>query len=494
MLERNLELALTFDDVLLLPGESNVLPTDVDTRSHFSRGIGLNVPLVSAAMDTVTEARAAIVMAREGGIGVMHRNMPPEEQARHVRTVKKAENTIIQNPITIGPDATIADARRLVGEHQVGGIPVVDADGKLVGILTNRDLRFQKDASQKVRMAMTGGDKLVTIAASGDVSLDEAKEVLQRHRIEKLPVVHPDGTLAGLITIADIEKRSKHPRANKDEHGRLRVSAAVGTDAATEFRVSALVEAGVDAIVVDTAHGHSHKVIETVKRLRAAWPDLQIVAGNIATGTAAQALIDAGVDGVKVGIGPGSICTTRVVAGIGVPQLTAIQNVVDVARPLGVPVIADGGIKYSGDVVKALAAGADCVMAGSLFAGSDESPGEMILYQGRSYKVYRGMGSLGAMVQGSRDRYFQEQTDEYDLERKLVPEGIEGRVPYRGPLAQTLYQLTGGIRAGMGYIGAATIAEMYEKGRFVRISTAGLRESHVHDVIITREAPNYRME
>lgn len=490
MLERSPELALTFDDVLLQPGESDVLPSQVDLTSQFTRGIRLKLPFASAAMDTVTGAKTAIAMARQGGIGVLHRNMKADEQAAKVRRVKKAETSVIQNPVTIEPTATIAQARQTMRESNISGIPVVEKDGRLVGILTNRDLRFEKDNNKKVSDLMT--TKLVTVPPG--ISHDESKEVLQKHRIEKLLVVEPNGKLHGLITIKDIEQRSKFPSGNKDESGRLVVAAAVGTDVETDRRVQALVEAGVDAVVVDTAHGHSRKVIDTVARIRKHFPKLQIVAGNIATGEAARALIGAGVDAVKVGIGPGSICTTRIVAGVGVPQLTAIINVVEVARPQNIPVIADGGIKFSGDAVKALAAGASCVMIGSLFAGTDESPGDKILYQGRTYKVYRGMGSVGAMVEGSRDRYFQDNLDQLELEKKLVPEGIEGRVPYRGPIADAIYQLAGGLRAGMGYCGARNIEELYTRGRFVRISPAGLRESHVHDVIITAEAPNYRLE
>ncbi|RMF15426.1 MAG: IMP dehydrogenase [Candidatus Dadabacteria bacterium] len=491
MLERDPQHALTFDDVLLMPGASEVLPSQVSLASRFSRNIALNIPVVSAAMDTVTGARTAIAMARQGGIGVLHRNMPASEQAHKVRRVKKAESTVVTNPVTIRPDATIGDARRLMREHNISGIPVINDDGKLVGILTNRDLRFEKDPLRSVAEVMTR-DNLVTVEPG--ISLEESKEILHRHRIEKLLVVEPDGTLYGLITIKDIEQLTRHPNANKDERGRLRVAAAVGTDAATDERVAALVEAGVDAIVVDTAHGHSRRVIETVRRIRQQYTDVDLVAGNIATAEAARALIDAGVDAVKVGIGPGSICTTRIVAGVGVPQLTAVTNVAEVVRGTDVPLIADGGIKFSGDAVKALAAGAHSVMVGSLLAGTDESPGEKILYQGRTYKLYRGMGSLGAMVEGSRDRYFQDDADEYELEKKLVPEGIEGRVPYRGPIADVIFQLTGGLRAGMGYVGAANLDELYEKSRFVRISPAGLRESHVHDVIITREAPNYHLD
>jgi len=484
MVDQTIKLALTFDDVLLLPGASNVLPSDVNTSGKFSKKIDVNVPIASAAMDTVTESATAIALAREGGIGVLHRSMSPEEQAAEVRKVKRAQSAIIRDPVTATADTTVKEANRL----QVTGIPVLDDNGLLLGIVTNRDLRFVKDESKTLGAIMT--KEVVTVAE--DVSDEDALELMDEHRIEKLPVVDDDNKLLGLITFKDIEQRSKFPNANKDGQGHLRVAAAVGTDVITDERVAALVDAGVDAVIVDTAHGHSSKVIETVKRIRSAHPDLQLIAGNIATGEAAQALIDAGVDAVKVGIGPGSICTTRVVAGIGVPQLTAIQDVATVARQAGVPVIADGGIKQSGDIVKALAAGASCVMIGGLLAGTDETPGKRMLYQGRSYKAYRGMGSIGAMQKGSRDRYFQDNLDEFDLEQKLVPEGIEGRVPYKGPLASTIFQLIGGLRAGMGYVGAATLDELYEKGKFVQVTQAGVRENHPHDVEITSEAPNYR--
>jgi len=482
--------AYTFDDVLLLPGESNVLPHEVGTRTWFSRHIPLNIPLVSAAMDTVTEAQTAIVMARHGGIGVVHRNMSAAEQAAQIRRVKKAEANVIEHPVTLPTSAAVAQVHATMAEHGISGIPIVDGGGKLAGIVTNRDLRFVTAQQKPVTEIMTK-DNLITVPPG--ISTEQAKTILQKHRIEKLLVVNDEGALVGLITIKDILQREEHPNANLDERGHLRVAAAVGTDAHTDERITALLEAGADAIVVDTAHGHSQRVVDTVKRIRKQWPNAEIVAGNIATEAAAKALIAADIDGLKVGIGPGSICTTRIVAGIGVPQLTAIDNVAAAARAAGVPVVADGGIKFSGDLVKALAVGAHATMIGSLFAGTDESPGERILYQGRSYKVYRGMGSLGAMVEGSRDRYFQDSIDELDLDRKLVPEGIEGRVPYRGKLADTLYQLVGGLRGGMGYVGAADIQDLYEKAQFVRISNAGYRESHVHDVIITREAPNYRI-
>lgn len=484
MVDQKIKLALTFDDVLLVPGASSVLPSDVNVGGRFSKKINLNVPIASAAMDTVTESATAIALAREGGIGVLHRSMTPEEQAGEVRKVKRAQSAIIKDPVTAHMSTSVKEANRL----QVTGIPVLDDNGTLVGIVTNRDLRFVKDETKNLGDIMT--KDVVTVRE--DVTDEEALQLMDDHRIEKLPVVDEANKLVGLITFKDIEQRKHFPNANKDEQGHLRVAAAVGTDVITEERVTALVEAGVDAVIVDTAHGHSQKVIDTVKSLRQKFPELQLIAGNIATGEAAQALIEAGVDAVKVGIGPGSICTTRVVAGIGVPQLTAIQDVANVARPANVPVIADGGIKQSGDIVKALAAGASCVMIGGLLAGTDETPGERMLYHGRSYKAYRGMGSMGAMQKGSRDRYFQDNLDEFDLERKLVPEGIEGRVPYKGPLASTIFQLVGGLRAGIGYVGGANLDELYEKGKFVQVTQAGVRENHPHDVEITAEAPNYR--
>lgn len=484
MVDKNIKLALTFDDVLLVPGASSVLPSDVNVAGKFSKKISLNVPVASAAMDTVTESATAIALAREGGIGVLHRSMTPEEQAGEVKKVKRAQSAIIKDPVTAHIKTSVKEANRL----QVTGIPVLDDNGVLVGIVTNRDLRFVKDDSKTLGDIMT--KEVITVKP--DVSDEEALKLMDEHRIEKLPVVDDGNKLVGLITFKDIDQRSKFPNANKDEQGHLRVAAAVGTDVITEQRVGALVDAGVDAIIVDTAHGHSQKVIDTVKSLRQKFPELQLIAGNIATAEAAEALIDAGVDAVKVGIGPGSICTTRVVAGIGVPQLTAIQDVATAASKHNVPVIADGGIKQSGDIVKALAAGASCVMIGGLLAGTDETPGERMLYQGRSYKAYRGMGSMGAMQKGSRDRYFQDNLDEFDLERKLVPEGIEGRVPYKGPLASTVFQLVGGLRAGMGYVGASTLDELYEKSKFVQVTQAGVRENHPHDVEITSEAPNYR--
>ncbi len=477
--------ALTFDDVLLEPGYSDVLPSEVDTSTRLTRAITLRVPLLSAAMDTVTEAATAITMARGGGIGILHKNMSPAEQAREVRRVKKAQSWMVRDPLTVAPEQSLRAALSLMHTHGFSGLPVVDG-GRLVGILTSRDVRFEIDLDRPVREVMTKQP----ITAEEGVSADEAKRVLHKHRIEKLLVVDRQGGLVGLITVKDILKAEAQPDAVKDVQGRLRVGAAVGTSGETMERVAALVEQGVDLIVVDTAHGHSKRVLEVVAAIRREHRELQLVAGNIATADAAAALVEAGADAIKVGIGPGSICTTRVVAGVGVPQVSAILECAAIARKADVPLIADGGVKYSGDVVKALAAGASTVMIGSLFAGTDEAPGELVLYQGRSYKVYRGMGSIGAMRAGSKDRYFQGGTED----RKLVPEGIEGRVPYRGPLGESLHQLVGGLRSGMGYVGARTIGELQTKARFRRISAAGLRESHVHDVIITQEAPNYRVE
>ncbi|KIG12479.1 Inosine-5'-monophosphate dehydrogenase [Enhygromyxa salina] len=482
--------ALTFDDVLLEPGYSEVLPRDVDVSTRLTRGISLKSPLLSAAMDTVTEAETAIVMARMGGIGIVHKNLTIEQQAREVRKVKKSESGMVADPLTIKPDSTLREALRLMEQHGFSGLPVVENPGtpsKPLGILTSRDVRFETNLDQQVADVMT---KAVITVPQG-IAPGKARLILHQHRIEKLLVVDAIGNLLGLITVKDILKSDSYPSANKDSDGRLRVGAAVGTSADTMERVAALEAQGVDVIVIDTAHGHSRGVIDVVKAVRAEYPDLQLIAGNIATAAAFTALVEAGVDGVKVGIGPGSICTTRVVAGVGVPQVSAIMDVARASKLTDVPIIADGGIKYSGDVVKALAAGADSVMIGSLLAGTDEAPGELVLYQGRSYKVYRGMGSIGAMKAGSKDRYFQSAVEE---ERKLVPEGIEGRVPYRGRLTDSLYQLLGGLRSGMGYVGAATIAELATKSVFRRITSSGLRESHVHDVIITKEAPNYRME
>ncbi len=487
MLETTLREALTFDDVLLVPAFSEVLPNTVDVSTHLTAAIKLRIPLVSSAMDTVTEATTAIRMAREGGIGFVHKNMTIEQQAREVSRVKKAQSGMVVDPITIAPDRTLADALALMRAHRISGLPVVDADHRPIGILTNRDVRFERRLTVPVGEVMTR--KLVTVRDGVDI--EAAKDLLHTHRIEKLLVIDGDGRLRGLITIKDIEQAEAHPDAAVDERGRLRVGAAVGVGGDREARIDALLAAGVDVICVDTAHGHSAGVIETVRGLRKQFPKMQLVAGNVATGAATKALIDAGVDAVKVGVGPGSICTTRIVAGVGVPQLTAIADAVEAARPSGIPIIADGGIKFSGDVAKAIAAGATTVMIGSLFAGTDEAPGEIILYQGRSYKAYRGMGSIGAMKEGSKDRYFQADVE---APQKLVPEGIEGKVPYKGPLRESIYQLVGGLRSSMGYLGCGTIAAMRENARFVRISSAGLRESHVHDVIITKEAPNYRAE
>jgi IMP dehydrogenase len=486
MNDPEIPLGLTFDDVLLLPAHSEVLPKEADLTTQLTAKIRLNIPLLSAAMDTVTESRTAICMAREGGMGIIHKNMTPVEQAREVDQVKKSESGMIVDPITMDPDQKIYEALAVMKQYRISGVPVTK-NGKLVGIMTNRDLRFETNLDQPISNVMTK-EKLVTVPPG--TTLEEAKKHLHAHRIEKLLVVDESFALKGLITIKDIEKVRKYPHACKDTFGRLRVGAAVGVGIDLEARTAALVEAGVDLIVVDTAHGHSQGVLETIARVRRAYPDLQLMAGNIATGQAAAALIAAGVDAVKVGIGPGSICTTRVVAGVGVPQITAIREVAKVTHAAGIPLIADGGIKFSGDLPKAIAAGADIIMIGSLFAGTEESPGETILYQGRTYKSYRGMGSLGAMKQGSKDRYFQ--SDEQDV--KLVPEGIEGRVPFRGPLSDNIHQLMGGLRAGMGYTGCRTIKELQENGQFVRITNAGLRESHVHDVTITQESPNYRLE
>jgi IMP dehydrogenase len=481
--------ALTFDDVLLKPGLSDVMPSEVDIRSRLTREISVNIPIVASAMDTVTEAKMAIAMAQAGGVGVIHRNLEPEVQAMQVRQVKKFESGMVVNPLTIRPDATLADALELMREYGISGVPVVEGGnggpGKLVGILTNRDVRFATDASQKVAELMTK-DRLITVREG--VGQEEAKRLLHQHRIEKLLVVDASYRCVGLITVKDIEKAVANPNACKDEQGRLRVAAATTVGDAGFLRTEQLIDAGVDLVVVDTAHGHSKRVLEAVNRIKRLSNAVQVVAGNIATGDGAKALIDAGADAIKVGIGPGSICTTRIVAGVGVPQLTAIMDTVEAARATDTPVIADGGIKYSGDLAKALAAGADCAMVGSLLAGTDETPGEVFLYQGRSYKTYRGMGSVGAMARGSADRYFQQDIKDT---LKLVPEGVEGQVPYKGTAATVLHQLAGGLRAAMGYVGAANLTELHEKAEFVRISGAGLRESHVHDVIVTRESPNY---
>ncbi len=486
MQDAEIPIGLTFDDVLLVPAHSEVLPKEVDLTTQLTQSITLNIPLLSAAMDTVTESRTAIAMAREGGLGIIHKNMSPKSQATEVDQVKKSESGMIVDPITMDPDQKIFEALAVMKKYRISGVPITKK-GKLVGILTNRDLRFETNVEQPIANVMTK-DELVTVPPG--TTLEEAKYHLHKHRIEKLLVVDENYTLTGLITIKDIEKVRKYPNSCKDDLGRLRVGAAVGVGPDLEERAAALIGAGVDLMVVDTAHGHSQGVIDSIAQLRNDYPDVQLMAGNIATGAAAQALIAAGVNAVKVGIGPGSICTTRVVAGVGVPQISAIQQVAKVAHAAGIPLVADGGIKFSGDLPKAIVAGADIVMIGSLFAGTEESPGETILYQGRTYKSYRGMGSLGAMKQGSKDRYFQ--ADEQDV--KLVPEGIEGRVPYRGPLSENIHQLIGGLRSGMGYTGCRTIKALQQQGEFIQITNAGLRESHVHDVIITQEAPNYRME
>lgn len=476
--------ALTYDDVLLVPAYSEVLPRDVDISSRLTRNIRVNVPIVSAAMDTVTESDLAIAMAQEGGIGMLHKNMSIEAQAREVRKVKRSESGLIVDPITLHPEATLSEALELMKENRIGGIPIVDQDRKLVGILTNRDLRFEKDTKRPISEVMSSG-QLVT--AREGTSLKEAEGILQQHKIEKLPVVDAAHRLIGLITYRDILKLKDYPRANKDRLGRLRVGAAVGVTADMLERVGALVAAGVDVITIDTAHGHSAGVINALKQVKAAFPELDVIVGNIATGAAAKALADAGADAVKVGVGPGSICTTRVVAGVGVPQLTAIYEVAQALKGTGVPLIADGGIRYTGDIVKALAAGAGTIMAGSLFAGVEESPGETIIFEGRKFKSYRGMGSIEAMKEGSKDRYFQDAEDEI---KKLVPEGIVGRVPYKGKLAEVMYQYIGGLRAGMGYVGALNM-DMLQEARFVRITNSGIRESHPHGITITKEAPNY---
>jgi IMP dehydrogenase len=483
MLDDKLRECLTFDDVMLLPAYSEVLPADVDVRSRITRRIELNIPLISAAMDSVTEARSAVTMARQGGLGIIHKNLPPRDQAGEVDRVKRAESGIIKDPVTVRPSQSLREALAVMRDHDVSGVPVVEGDSP-VGILTARDIRFEKNLDQPVSALMT--TELVSVGPG--VKNDKARELLHQHRIEKLLVVDA-GKLVGLITIKDLLQAEKNPLAVKDERGRLRVGAAIGPGPEGTERADLLVEAGVDVVVVDTAHGHSRGVIEAVKSFKKRHSGIDVVAGNVATAEATDALIEAGVDAVKVGIGPGSICTTRVVAGVGVPQITAIADCARSASRRGIPIIADGGVKFSGDVAKAIAAGASIVMVGSLFAGTDESPGELVLYQGRSYKVYRGMGSLGAMKRGSKDRYGQAGT----ADEKLVPEGIEGRVPHRGSLGSVIAQLVGGLRSGMGYTGSKNIEELREKGRFVRITSAGLNESHVHDVIITEEAPNYRV-
>ncbi len=488
---RILHEALTFDDVSLVPAHSTVLPRDVDLRTHLTRGIALNIPLVSAAMDTVTEARLAIALAQEGGIGIIHKNMTVEEQARQVRMVKKFESGVIKDPITVRPETTVREVLEITRANSISGVPVVRDGDELVGIVTSRDLRFETRLDAPVSEIMTPKERLVTVREGAE--REEVIGLLHKHRIEKVLVVDEAFRLRGMITVKDIQKAKDYPNACKDDQGRLRVGAAVGVGAGTDERVAALVEAGVDVIVVDTAHGHSQGVLDRVRWVKEHYPDVQVVGGNIATGEAAKALVEAGADAVKVGIGPGSICTTRVVAGVGVPQVTAIAEVAEALAGTDVPLIADGGIRFSGDIAKAIAAGAWSVMIGSLFAGTEEAPGEVELYQGRSYKAYRGMGSLGAMSarQGSSDRYFQEGTEDVE---KLVPEGIEGRVPYKGSLIPIVHQLVGGLRASMGYVGCRDIAEMRTRPRFVRVTLAGIRESHVHDVTITKEAPNYRID
>ncbi|MCM2283934.1 MAG: IMP dehydrogenase [Desulfobacula sp.] len=481
------EEGLSFDDVLLIPEYSSILPDEVQTHTRLTKALELNIPIVSAAMDTVTEALTAISMARAGGLGFIHRNLSIEDQAVEVDRVKKSESGMIVDPITVHPEVTISEILKIMAKYRISGIPVTEGD-KLVGIVTNRDLRFETQLDKTAREVMTS-ENLVTVPEK--CTLEESKVMLHKHRIEKLLVVDKEGKLKGLITIKDIEKIKKYPNACKDSYGRLRVGAAIGVGSDMMPRVEALLRAGTDALVIDTSHGHSKNVITAVSAIKHAFPDCQLVAGNVATEAGAKALIDAGVDAVKIGIGPGSICTTRIVAGVGVPQLTAILNCREISKSTGVPIIADGGIKFSGDMAKALGAGADTVMLGSLLAGTTESPGEIVIFQGRSYKTYRGMGSVEAMRKGSSDRYYQRDTDEDD---ELVPEGIVGRIPFRGTIRENLVQMIGGLKAGMGYIGASTIAELHQKAKFVRISAAGLRESHVHDVIITKEAPNYRVE
>ncbi|ADC72404.1 inosine-5'-monophosphate dehydrogenase [Thioalkalivibrio sp. K90mix] len=485
---RILDEALTFDDVLLIPGHSNVVPRDVDLTTNITREIQLSAPVVSAAMDTVTEARLAIAMAQEGGLGIVHKNMSIEAQAAEVQQVKKYESGVISEPITIGPSATIGEVVELTQANHISGVPVVDGND-LVGIVTSRDLRFETRMEAPVTEIMTPRERLVTVPEGADRG--HVLELLHKHRIEKVLVVNDDFQLRGMITVKDIQKSTEHPNACKDDRGRLRVGAAVGVGAGTDERVAALVEAGVDVLVVDTAHGHSQGVLDRVAWVKKHYPEVQVIGGNIATAAAAKDLVAAGADGVKVGIGPGSICTTRIVAGVGVPQITAISDVAEALKGTGVPMIADGGVRFSGDLAKAIAAGANCVMLGSMFAGTEEAPGEVELYQGRSYKIYRGMGSLGAMQQGSSDRYFQDPNSSAD---KFVPEGIEGRVPYKGSIVAIIYQLMGGLRSSMGYVGAHNIEEMRSKPHFVRVTAAGMRESHVHDVAITKEAPNYRMD
>jgi IMP dehydrogenase len=484
---RVIQKALTFDDVLLVPAHSAVLPRDVELGTKISRNIRLSVPLVSAAMDTVTESRLAIALAQEGGIGIVHKNLTPAEQAAEVHKVKRYESGVLKDPVTIPPTMTVGDVIALQRQHRFSGVPVIE-NGKVVGIVTNRDTRFETRLDQSVREIMTPQERLVTVREGA--SLDEARELLRQHRLERVLVLNDEGGLSGLITVKDMMKATEYPFASKDELGRLRVGAALGVGVGTEERAECLAEAGVDLIIVDTAHGHSQGVLDRVVWVKKNFPNIDVVGGNIATGEAARALADAGADGVKVGIGPGSICTTRIVAGVGVPQVTAIDLVASALKESSVPLIADGGIRFSGDIAKAIAAGADCVMLGGLFAGTEEAPGETVLFQGRSYKAYRGMGSLGAMEKGAADRYFQDSSSNID---KLVPEGIEGRVPYKGPVSAVIHQLMGGLRASMGYLGCPNIAAMHAQAQFVQISSAGMRESHVHDVQITKEAPNYQV-
>ena len=479
--DKFVRMGLTFDDVLLIPAESNILPADINLHTRLTRKITLNIPVVSAAMDTVTESRMAIALAREGGLGIIHKNMSIGAQAEQVDMVKRSENGVITNPFWLGPGHTLAEADELMAKYRISGVPICD-NGKLIGIITNRDMKFETDMNQLIDNVMTK-ENLVT--APEGTTLAEAKEILRKHKIEKLPIVDKDFRLKGLITIKDIEKAEVYPNSARDEKGRLLVGAAIGVTADVLDRVRALVEAGVDVLCLDSAHGHSHNILDCVRRVKALYPDVQLIAGNVATAEGTRALIEAGADCVKIGIGPGSICTTRVVAGIGVPQITAVYDAARVAAEYDVPIIADGGIKFSGDIAKAIAAGGNVVMLGSLLAGCEESPGDTEVYQGRQFKVYRGMGSLGAMACGSKDRYFQQNN------KKLVPEGVEGRVPYKGPVADTIYQMMGGLRAGMGYCGCGTIDELRTKAQFVQITAAGLRESHPHDIYITKEAPNY---
>lgn len=486
MLDDNVKIGLTFDDVLLIPAKSDVLPGDVDVSTQLTKNIRINTPVISAAMDTVTEGKLAIAIAREGGLGIIHRAMSPEAQAVEVDKVKKSESGMISDPITMQPTERISKALDIMTHYRISGVPITQGK-KLVGILTNRDLKFETDFKKKAAEVMT---KKGLVTAKIGITLEEAKAILHKHKIEKLPIVDRNRNLIGLITIKDIEKKDKYPNACKDSHGRLRVGAALGVGTDAVKRAAFLIKAGVDVLAIDTAHGHSKRVIQTVRELRRKYPDIEIIAGNVATADATRDLIEAGASAIKVGVGPGSICTTRIVAGAGVPQITAVKECSEVADSYGIPVIADGGIKFSGDVTKAIAAGASAVMIGGIFAGTDESPGELMLYQGRSYKVYRGMGSIGAMEAGSKDRYGQERVES----KKLVPEGVEGRVPYKGLLAESIHQLVGGLRSGMGYCGCNTIEELRRNARFVRITPSGLRESHVHDVTITKESPNYRLD